>query len=66
MGFDLERFVLVVIFSFRIDGGGGSSFESSSSDSDLQALPRDRVDPLDSPAHEEGSSECDTEDELEK
>lgn len=66
MGFDLERFVLVVIFSFRIDGGGDSSFESSSSDSDLQALPRDRVDPLDSAAHEEGSSECDTEDELEK
>ena len=66
MGFDLERFVLVVIFSFRIDGGGDSSFESSSSDSDLQALPRDRVDPLDSAAREEGSSECDTEDELEK
>lgn len=66
MGFDLERFVLVVIFSFRIDGGGDSSFESSSSDSDLQALPRDRVDPLDSAAHEEGSNECDTEDELEK
>lgn len=66
MSFDWDRFVLVVIFSFRIDGGGDSSFESSSSDSDLQALPRDRVDPLDSPAHEEGSSECDTEDELEK
>ena len=66
MSFDLERYLSVVIFSFRIDGGGDSSFESSSSDSDLQALPRDRVDPLHSPAREDESSECDTEDELEK
>ena len=56
----------VIFFSFRIDGGGESSFESSSSDGDIQALPRDRVDPLHSPARDEDSSECDTEDELEK
>lgn len=56
--------------NFRMDGGGDSSYESSSSEEEEEkkvALPQiSTVDSQSPPARRKSSSECDTEDELDK